>query len=445
MSSSYTTTTSATGMPTIGMEYHTTKKSSTGKSSGNSSPVAIKKSTSNRSKSYAGVLTPAERSSLLKSHSRSFSQSSPTTQHSNSISPNTAGGLFPAKKELATSDETIFKVEIERGKPIFFEGMDASESENETNESTDDEAMTSSSVLSTAETTTSATTTAVKDIVPLNNTNTSNNNNNNNRTKFVLDERLEDVKETPEKEVPLQQPKQLAGSSGRVSITKTASTPTPTTSSMEDPFDVDNKDSITADSGDKTEPVVEKSATDVVPSATDAVDRVNLVVNSNNIKDNSENNNSSNSNSIKELTPPRRGLRKMSDTSRTLRRGSSTEAGDATSVTSADFKTSSSFDAADNLVIPVSNQSRRKSSRELHMEYEIAISRDIDEMLGQVKEWDFPIFELSEKCNVLTQVFICGCRCCCVFFLFFFSMVDEIFVQRFNKLRPFCFFFLFFC
>lgn len=386
-------------MPTIGMEYHTTKKSSITKSSGNSSPVAIKKTTSNRSKSYAGVLTPAERSTLLKSHSRSFSQSSPTTQHANSISPSTAGGLFPAKKDLATSDETIFKVEIERGKPIFFEGMDASESENETNESTDDEAMTSSVVTSTA-----TASTTVKDIVPLNNTNTSSNNNNNNRTKFVLDERLEDVKETPEKEVPLQQPK-LAASSGRVSITTTASTPTPSSCSMDDPFDVAIKDSITTDSIENTAPVVEK-ATDFVPSETDVVDKANLVANSNN-SNNSEINISSNNN-IKEITPPRRGLRKMSDTSRTLRRGSSTESGDTTS---ADLKTSSSFDGgADSLVIPPSNQSRRKSSRELHMEYEIAISRDIDEMLGKVKDWDFPIFELSEKCNVLTQVRILRCK-----------------------------------
>ena len=352
-------------MPTIGIEYHTTKKSNTSKASGNSSPVAIKKA-SNRSKSYAGVLTPAERTTMLKSHSRSFSQSSPTT---NAQQHNISGGLFPIKKELAISDETIFKVEIERGKPVFFEGMDASESENETNESTDDE------------TTSVTTATTAKDIVPLNNgCNNNNNNNNNNRTKFVLDERLEDVKETPEKEAPPS--KQTDSQSVSTTVTVTTSS-----NNIEDNFDLHNKgNSNTTTVHDATACKLEdtNSSTNatstttsiVVPTnatTSDGVDKAGVVINSS-----------------KGTTPPRRSLRKMSDTSRTLRRGSSTD--DAT------------FDSGDNLVIPANNQSRRKSSRELHMEYEVAISRDIDDMLGKVKEWDFPIFELSEKCNVLTQV-----------------------------------------
>ena len=47
---------------------------------------------------------------------------------------------------------------------------------------------------------------------------------------------------------------------------------------------------------------------------------------------------------------------------------------------------------------------KRKSSRELHMEYEKAVSHEVDELLNQLDHWDFPIFELSEKCNILTQV-----------------------------------------
>ncbi|XP_066930711.1 cGMP-inhibited 3',5'-cyclic phosphodiesterase 3A-like isoform X1 [Clytia hemisphaerica] len=318
MSSSYTTTTSATGMPTIDMEYHH-KKSNANKTSANStsSPTAIKK-TSSRSKSYAGALTPAERSNLLKSHSRSFSQSTSPTQ----------SGLL--RKELATSDDTIFKVEIERGKPVFFEGMDASESENETIESADED--------------------TVKDIISLSGCTSSNNNNNNinNRTKFVLDERLEDVKETPEKEPVDTQPHKTpleTVENVEDTINETASVEPPSTLSTVE----DNVEDVTSES--------------VTTEAT-------------------------------ETTPPKRSLRKVSDTSRTLRSNS-------TGSVKNELKSS---DSSDNLVIPASNLMRRKSSRELHMEYEIAISRDIDDMLSKVKEWDFPIFELSEKCNVLTQL-----------------------------------------
>ena len=169
MSSSYTTTTSATGMPTIDMEYHTKKANA--KANASPSTKMASKHKGNRSKSYAGSMTPAERNSLLKSHSRSFSQS-----HSPS-----SNSPLTNKREQTNSDETIFKVEIERGKPVFFEGMDASESDNEMNESADD--------VNNIELTSS------KDVISLTGANSSNLGN---RTKFTLDERLEDVKETPE-------------------------------------------------------------------------------------------------------------------------------------------------------------------------------------------------------------------------------------------------------
>ena len=328
MSSSYTTTTSATGMPTIDMEYPS-KKTSITKASGNTTnKTAAVKMPSHRSKSYAGVLTPQERSSLLKSHSRSFSQSSPPTPLPSSF----------GKKELATSDETIFKVEIQRNKPIFFEGMDASESENENNESTDEELMTGTS----------------NDVIPLNASTNFNNNNNNNRTKFILDERLEDVKESPEKE---------------------------------------NLDSIKS---------LEKEDSSLLVR-TKSLDEDNDNERDNNIEDNtttiSDKDNEKTLTQVEVVTnAPKRSLRKVSDTSRTLRNCSN-------ELIAGNEDSSTGVETNDSLGIPsVTNQMRRKSSRELHMEYEIAISRDIYDMLNKVKDWDFPIFELSEKCNVLTQV-----------------------------------------
>lgn len=380
MSSSYTTTTSATGMPSIGMEYHTKKSNSNNnnsnsKSSANSSPVAIKK-TSSRSKSYAGVLTPAERSTLLKSHSRSFSQSSPTTPYNNSPTTN---GLFPIRKDLATSDETIFKVEIERGKPVFFEGMDASESENENNESTDED----SSI--------------VKDIVTI-----CNNNNNNGRTnKFVLDERLADVKETPEKEVLLSRPTNSVDVNCDISTPNDLNSVAPNkdmnlatneTEITDNNINILKRDSSIVDNDNVIEP----------PSTDDIVKETPKEMPLEENKDSLVNKEHTSSTAL--TTPPRRSLRKVSDTSRTLRRASSSEV-------EGTYTTVKSSDSGDNLGVPApSGQLRRKSSRELHMEYEIAISRDIDEMLGKVEEWDFPIFELSEKCNVLTQVRVLVCN-----------------------------------
>lgn len=303
MSSSYTTTTSATGMPTIDMEYHTKKA----KANATSAKIASKNK-GNRSKSYAGAMTPAERNTLLKSHSRSFSQS---------YSP-TSGSPLTSKKDQTNSDETIFKVEIERGKPVFFEGMDASESDNDNNESTDDEKH--SEMISS------------KEVVIITQSNI--NHSNTNRTKFTLDERLEDVKETPEDNVSTN--------------TKSETVESNTVESAElseDEIENDNKTPIV------NSPVAEQ---------------------------------------------PKRGLRKLSDTSRTLRNCSLEK------LSGSDENMDSG--SSENLSIPPAHVMRRKSSRELHMEYEIAVSRDIDEMLSKVIDWDFPIFELSEKCNVLTQL-----------------------------------------
>jgi len=333
MSSSYTTTTSATGMPTIDMEYHS-KKTSITKANSNAavSKTATVKTPNHRSKSYAGVLTPQERTSLLKSHSRSFSQSSPPSPLSSSF----------GKKELATSDETIFKVEIQRNKPVFFEGMDASESENENNESADEEQIVATS----------------NDVIPLNASKNFNNNNNNNRTKFILDERLEDVKETPERENSVL----LESTEKKDSklLTKTKSVEEADDKEIENDIENTNNKNTTICDHHKDNENVSK--------------QVETVANA-----------------------PKRSLRKVSDTSRTLRNCNELIAGNEDSSNGAETNAS--------LGVPsLNNQTRRKSSRELHMEYEIAISRDIDDMLNKVKDWDFPIFELSEKCNVLTQV-----------------------------------------
>ncbi|XP_065639277.1 cGMP-inhibited 3',5'-cyclic phosphodiesterase 3A isoform X4 [Hydra vulgaris] len=56
----------------------------------------------------------------------------------------------------------------------------------------------------------------------------------------------------------------------------------------------------------------------------------------------------------------------------------------------------------ENLLIPSLNS--RRTSHEMQIELETAASKEVDEILNEINSWDFPIFELNEKCNVLTQV-----------------------------------------
>ena len=56
-------------------------------------------------------------------------------------------------------------------------------------------------------------------------------------------------------------------------------------------------------------------------------------------------------------------------------------------------------------ILPLPNSSTRRTSCDVHLEFESAASPEVDEILSNIMSWDFQIFELHEKCNVLTQVY----------------------------------------
>lgn len=332
MSSSYTTTTSATGMPTIDMEYHTKKSSNVNSSSSSPTLNRSVKKQSHRSKSHAGILTPAERNMLKKPHSRSFSHNPSTTQFLNQ------------SKEIAKSsptEETFFKVEIERGKPVYFEGMEGNDpSEDELNESLDD-SYDKEGLLDHGE--------PLLPSVPLMGPSS--------RTKLSsMTERLEEVKETPEREEIADQ----------LSTTDNINKPCVKQNSEHN----EQSDDTSQQQTDTEQPAIDSSSANTLEQ--------NTIENK----------------------------RKLSDSSRyppLAQRNVNLNIAEVAPVPKSDSNNTNK--KSETLVIP-SSTVRRKSSRELHMEYEIAVSMDIAEMLNKVKDWDFPIFQLSERCNVLTQVCI---------------------------------------
>lgn len=307
MSSSYTTTTSATGMPTIDMEYHTKKSSNVNTTPNINSSL---KRLPHRSKSHAGILTPSERNLLRKP--RSFS--STTTRQLSKQAADT--------KKASQTEDTIFKVEIERGKPVYFEGMD-DPSTDEFNESLDEindhnKFLDRGDILLTG----------VALMGP-------------SRTKLAsMTERLDKVKETPEQE----------------GIYENHSTDEFVNTLNED-FQTNSELQQNSQRCENNERSIHADCNDTNLSNSSRI----VLLNKQNI----------NSNDV-EITPVQKSLSKDEMCGKSL-------------------------------IIPPNN-ARRKSSRELHLEYEIAVSNDISEMLNKVKDWDFPIFELSERCNVLTQV-----------------------------------------
>ena len=283
MSSSYTTTTSATGMPSIDVEYHAKTSSSPNNK------------TSHRSKSYAGIGLKTQ-----KERYRTLSQKTMSFQESNS--------LHKGIDKRISADDDIFKVEVNRsGEPVYFEGMSNGDGED------DDELADSEDHV--------ATHSKIRKITS-------------------IGETLEKLNEVPYQET-----------ADKLSKNDVINRP----SIILDHKEMNDKNVLgpeIKESGNKSQ--IENSSTGQPPplaqrTATPIVAQVSPV-----------------------------------------RKNSLTE--DKKS----DRKTSSE------LCLPSNN--RRRSSRELHLEYEVSKSREVDTMLCKLIEWDFPIFELSEKCNVLTQV-----------------------------------------
>lgn len=352
MSSSYTTTTSATGMPTIDMEYHAKKSASTSSASGKCST----KRTSYRSKSYAGVFSTSDRTKAFTNKSHSFSTS--TTRNSPTASPSSS-----KKLDSISGEDDIFKVEITRGKPVYFEGMDTDSEDEE---------------FSSPET---SSRTGKENVKPI----------------------IEVVNNI-----------EITTNDSRKLIKKL--------SSLSEQIEEANSDnSDVADSMSQVDSVNQPVVT--------------VEIENNKPLDNSLNKNVSSSNELNSEESVKVNT-DSTTASRTVpplaQRNVNLNVAEVAPVRKTSVDESNTTFPQESLSIPA-NTARRRSSRELHLEYEMAVSQEIVGLLMNLNQWDFPIFELSEKCNVLTQLAfrifqVCG-------FFTTFKIPETTFLKYFRALE----------
>jgi len=324
MSSSYTTTTSATGMPTIAMEYHA-----------NSSPNNNKKTTAqSRSKSYAGMglKTHKDRIRTLSHKSFSFNQ-----QESK---------LVRSADMNKSIEEDIFKVEIQQGTPVYFEGMD-SESDTES-----DTSSVQAENIGNVDAPTSWSSTKLPSISEPEDDVTSH---------IIENKNIRENKETNDsisKQDSINKPSQIINTKHENTF----------------PANKDKNKTAEADLTNHVSPLKENFSKELSSS--------NEISSSKEIS----------SSNIEYSKPPPLSQRTANPiVAQVLPVCKESNNGE-------ERRTS------DGLIVPHNNTTRRRSSRELHYEYEVAVSKDIDSMLCELIEWDFPIFELAEKCNILTQL-----------------------------------------